>query len=128
MSESKNVEVIKIGLDLDIEQIIRDRVEKPLELNDEGKSQFQELVDAVPEPPKDEWPERIETALRALIEAQPKGESVAAATLLEVSKTPDEDSRKLFIRLRRHLKEDGWDLQRTARKGEAFYNIIKIPD
>lgn len=136
------VEVIKLGIDFDLQAEIEARAKKPVELTDSGA---EELDKAIVLKQKDDAKRavaeskakakedaeaaeiaRCEKALVLLQENSAQNKASSSSDLLSAAGLTDAEFKPLMARMKRLLKEKGFDVQKSTRKGVVYYTLVKF--
>lgn len=119
-----NVEVIRIGINLDIEKEILDRVRKPVSLSEEAEEKIAANAEKERQRDdrrreKDAWPARLELVHSFLV-VKPRA---SKEELLEVAKVDPSQFRGFIMRLRRYLRDAGRELVKTTENSVVQYSL-----
>lgn len=137
------VEVIKLGIDFDLQAEIEARAKKPVELGDTGASELQKAIAAKK---KDDVKKaeaeskakakadaeaaemaKCEKALSLLQENSANNKATSSSDLLVAAGgLADAEFKPLMTRIKKVLKDRGLDVQKSTRKGVVYYTVVKF--
>lgn len=137
------VEVIKLGIDFDLQAEIEARAKKPVQLTDDGA---EELEKAIAAKKKDDAKKaaveskakakadaeaaevaKCEKALALLQENSAHSKATSASEILAAAGgLADAEFKPLMTKIKRLLKEKEMDVQKSTRKGVVYYTLVKF--
>lgn len=137
---NSKIEILKLGINFDLKAEIESRAKMPIKLNTDGEIELKKTILKQKETEelkirKTEEKQKQETeylkkceAAIALLEAN-SSKSIATPIpdiMQAAGGIPDAEFKKLMTQVKKMLKEKGFEIQKTTRKGIAYFTLIKF--
>lgn len=137
---NSRIEILKLGINFDLKAEIESRAKMPIKLNTDGEIELKKAI--VKQKESEELKnKKAEEKQKSELEYLKKCE--AAILLLETNSSksiatpipdimqaaggiPDSEFKKLMTQVKKMLKEKGLEIQKTTRKGIAYFTLIKF--
>lgn len=137
---NSKIEILKLGINFDLKAEIESRARTPVKLNTDGEIELKKAIIKQKES-EDLKNKQIENKQKQEIEHFKKCELAIALLETNSSKSvatsipdimqaagnlPDSEFKKLMTQVKKILKEKGFEIQKTTRKGVVYFTLIKF--
>lgn len=137
---NSKIEILKLGINFDLKAEIESRAKMPIKLNTDGEIELKKTILKQKESEENknkkaeekqkqeaEYIKKCESAISLLEINSSKSIATPIPDIMQAAGgIPDAEFKKLMIQVKKILKDKGFEIQKTTRKGIVYFTLIKF--
>lgn len=137
---NSKIEILKLGINFDLKAEIESRAKMPIKLNTDGEielkktivkqKQSEEIKNSKEEERQKQEAEHLKKCQAAIALLEANSAKSIATPIPDIMQAaggiPDAEFKKMMTQVKKILKDRGLEIQKTTRKGIAYFTLIKF--